>query len=366
MKNQKRLLALGLTGIMLMSLAACGNQNSGSTQSKESEAVTQQKETTSASSEEVEASGETGSVPEWLNTEGTLPVVKEGTDKKLSIYVLQAADAAKPEDTWMYRYLTEEMSLDLEFTTFTSENRDEFISLAFASGELPDIIIGASFTAAELLKYGELEEQILDLTPYINETNMPNLTGVYEQYPSFKEAVTDAEGNVWSLGFISNPTERGYLGRAFVNYDWLEQCGLEVPETLDEFIDTMTTFKEKGLAEYPIGGSWTTENPSVYILNALGYTGAVGKGFSICLRDGEVVLPYADRERFGEYLKVMNQLYEEGLIHRDFFTMDYATTSAELAKGTGFITQAPFVYTSDYTQYWAAMPLTSEWNDTPQ
>lgn len=336
MKTRQKMLALGMAGIMMLPTV------------------------------QAYASDTAQAAPEWMNTEGTFPIVKEGNEKTLTIYVKQVADAGKPEDTWMYHYLTENMNINLEFTSFTDENRDEFLSLAFASGELPDIIIGGNFSAEELVKYGGWEGQIINIDPYINETYMPNLSSVYEQYPSFKNVVTDSEGNVWSLGFIANPTERGNLSRAFINYDWLDECGLKVPETLDEFIDAMKTFKEKGLAEYPIGGSWAAENPSFYILNALGYTGAGGKGFDICLRDGEVVLPYADRERFGDYLKVMNQLYEEGLIHKDFFTMDYSSTSAELAKGTGFVSQAPFVYCADYTQYWAAMPLTSEYNSTPQ
>ena len=152
----------------------------------------------------------------------------------------------------------------------------------------------------------------------------------------------------------------------FLNYDWLEECGLEPPETLDEFIAAMKAMQDNDLAEHPIGGSYGTENPCKYILNAMGYLGANAYGSNICLRNGQVVLPIADREVFGEYLKIMNQLYEEELIHPDFFTMDQSTTSAFLAEGTGAITQAAFIYDSDYTKYWAATPLTSEWNDTPQ
>ena len=65
----------------------------------------------------------------------------------------------------------------------------------------------------------------------------------------------------------------------------------------------------------------------------MGYLGANAYGSNICLRNGQVVLPIADREVFGEYLKIMNQLYEEELIHPDFFTMDQSTTSAFLAEG---------------------------------
>ena len=352
MKNTKRLFSLVLAVVMLFSLAACGNQN-------EEEPTT----STKPQSESVPATTEPNELA-WLNTDGGFPIVKEGTEKTLSIYVEQTAEYGAPEDSWFYRYIEEEMNINLDITTYTPDNKKEFLSLAFASNELPDIIIGANFSTAELLNYGELEGQLLDLAPYINETYMPNLYGIYQEFPELKTLVTSPAGNVWSLGCIGSTSPRGGDQRFFMNYDWLEQCGLEVPTTLDEFIDAMRTFKAEGLCEYPIGGAFASEHPGVYIINAMGYVGANAKAYRICLRDGKAVMPLADREAFGDYLKVMNQLYEEGLIHPDFFTMDRNSIYAIFAEGVGFLAQAPFACTPNYTEYWCAPPLTSQWNDT--
>jgi putative aldouronate transport system substrate-binding protein len=352
MKNTKRLFSLVLAVVMLFSLVACGNQDNEETTPS-----------TNPQSESVPAT----TVPNelaWLNTDGGFPIVKEGTEKTLSIYVEQTAEYGDPEESWFFRYIEEEMNINLDITTYTGDNKKEFLSLAFASDELPDIIIGANFSTAELLNYGELEEQLLDLAPYINETYMPNLYGIYQEYPELKTLVTSPAGNVWSLGRITSNAPRGGNQRFFINYEWLEQCGLEVPTTLDEFINAMRTFKAEGLCEYPIGGAFASEHPGIYILNAMGYVGANAKAYAICLRDGKAVMPLADREVFGEYLKVMNQLYEEGLIHPDFFTMDRTSIYAVFAEDVGFMAQAPFACTTNYTQYWCAPPLTSQWNDT--
>lgn len=299
---------------------------------------------------------------EWLNTGGEMPIVKEGTEKTLKIACLVNPDRSdKPEETWAYKYIQNEMNINIEFIPFTDDNKDEFISLSFAGGDLPDIIIGAGLSAEQIVKFGNSEGQLIDLSPYLNETYMPNVTSLFQNNPELKNVVTDTEGRIYSLGYFADPGGRGYVFRAFLNYDWLEECGLEVPATLDEFLTAMRTFKEKGLCDYPIGGSYSLRSPFTYILNAFGY---IGEYNQIALRNGNVVLPMADREVFGEYLKVLNQCYEEGLIHPDFYTMDSTSTAAALAADVGLITEAPFVYTANYNAYWSALPLTSDWNDT--
>ena len=353
---RKKLLSLALAGTMLLSMAACGNQSNTNTLQESSKAP----ESTSQSSSEP-----TNDL-EWLNTGNELPLVKEGTEKTLSIYVLTTTDHGKPEDSWLYKYIAEELNVNLEITTYTKENKTEFLSLAFAGDSLPDIIIGGGFSSADLLKYGMVEEQLIDLSTYMNDTYMPNVTGLFEEHPEYNNTYTDSEGHVWSLGLLQNIEERGRIPRAFINYDWLDACNLPVPTTLDEFIDTMRTFKKEGLCDYPIGGSFASTSPTEYILNAFGYLGSSPNANNICLKDSEVVYPLADRDDFGDYLKVLNKMYEEELIHPDFYTMDASTTSAVLAEGAGFIAQAPFVFVSTFNEYWGALPLTSEWNDTPQ
>ncbi len=351
MKNAKKILSLILAVLMLVSMTACIQQDP-------------EKTDPSASKDPSNSTGAPVNELEWLNTDGGFPIVKEGYEKTLTVYVEQTAEYGDVEDSWFFKYIEEEMNINLDITTYTADNKKEFLSFAFAGDELPDIIIGSNFSAAELLNYGEIEEQLLDLAPYINETYMPNLHSLYEAHPEYKTYVTTPAGNIWSLGSIGSDSPRGGNQRFFMNYDWLEQCNLEVPTTLDQFIEVMRTFKAEGLAEYPIGGGFKSEHPGNYILNAMGYVGANAKAYAICMRNGKAVMPLADREAFGDYLKIMNQLYTEGLIHPDFFTMDRDSIYAEFAKGVGYVSQAPFACNENFDQYWCVAPLTSQWNDT--
>lgn len=356
MKNATRLFSLLLAVCMLFTLAACGAQGGNEITTQTTAAATNAEVTDAAETEAAD-------VPEWLNTDSALPIVKEGYEKTLKVYVEQTTDYGEVENSWMYKYITQVMNIKLDVTTYTPDNKKDFLSLAFASNTLPDIIIAPNYSTAELLNYGEIEGQLLDMVPYINETYMPNLTSVFEAFPDAKVKFTTPNGNIWALGKVS--AGGGTLPRYFMNYDYLDELGLKAPTTLDEFIDDMRAVKAAGLCEYPIGGGYSSEHPGAFILNAMGYVGANSKAYGIALRNGKVVLPLADREAFGDYLKVMNQLYEEGLIHPDFFTMDRNSIFAEFAKNQAFIFQAPYYCASDPDQYWPVAPLTSQWNDTP-
>ena len=193
MRKRKRLTALTLAACMAVSLIACGQQKNTESGSQTADAAS-----TAAASEtpagEMPAGTDTASdtaagVPDWMNTDGDLPIVKEGTEKTLTLYVEQTSEYGKPEDSWFYKFIEEEMNIKLDVTTYTGDNKSEFLSLAFASNELPDIIIGANFSTSELLNYGEVEGQLLDLAPYINETYMPNLYGIYQENPELQDIV---------------------------------------------------------------------------------------------------------------------------------------------------------------------------------
>ena len=357
---KRKLLALLLTTAMSVGvLSGCGEGSQTETQ-------VSNKETQSQVSETQVTAEETSKIPEWLNP-GSLPIVEEGTEKTLKIAMIAEASSGEPEEVWFYKYIEEVMNINLEIETFTADNQSEYLTLMFADGDLPDIIISSGyFGAPQLVKYGVQEGQILDLAPYINEENTPNLYGIYQEHPEYKVPVTDGDGHVWSLAQIAEPNEKGQVTRAFLNYDWLEEANLEVPETLDAFTNVLREFKKRGDDVYPLGGGINTLNPGNYILTALGYNTGDRNGLAVCLRDGEVVLPAADKEVWPEFLKIMNTYYNEGLIHPDFYTMDKDTIKALASSGKfGFIVEAPFVYISDFTEWWGAKPLTSEFNDTP-
>lgn len=292
---------------------------------------------------------------------------KEGSGRKLKIAVQMYNDSGDPEGQWFYKYIEKEMGIDLEIEKFTSSNTSEYLSLLLADGDLPDIIIGGGFGTSDLMRYGDSEGLFADLAPYISKETTPNLHQLLEENKEYKNVLSDEDGHIWSLGYVNDAYDRGQISRAFLNYDWLEQLNLNVPTTLDEFVNVLRQFKTLGSNIVPMGGCYSSNNPCLILLNALGYVTEDATGCSIALRDGEVVLPVADREAYGAFVEVMKTLYSEGLIDKNFYTTDATSARAIIAEGrTGYLSAAPFVFTADFTSWWGAQPLTSDYNSTPQ
>ena len=345
----KRILAFVLSVVTVLSLAACFS----TPQNNNTQTVRPPEEL------------------DWLNisTESfDLPIVKEGTEKSLTIWYRTAGGKKDPEGTWTYKFAVEHMNINLEVRPLYSSNQSEVLSTAFATGDLPDIIIGTKFGTTELVKYGVLEEQLLDLAPYIEAGYMPNLKGLIEMTPAYGDVITDGEGHVWSAPYIGVATKANALSRMYLNYDWLEEAKLSVPKTADEFLAAMRAMKAKDPSRYPVGGSWNTCNPTQYFLNAFGFIGE-GNITDISLYNGKVTLPAANREAYGELVKYMNTLYKEGLLHPDFFTMDKDTTNSQMTQGkNGFWMEAPHLSNDETSsrQFWGAYPLTSSTHATSE
>ena len=118
--------------------------------------------------------GSTSNLPEYLKV-GQFPLV-EGEDITLDIAILCHDNTQKPEETYQYLFIEKYVGIDLNLTTyFYDGTRAESISLLFADGDLPDLIIGMGLDASQIVKYGMVDEMLLDMKPYINEENAPSL-----------------------------------------------------------------------------------------------------------------------------------------------------------------------------------------------
>lgn len=380
MKNKKRLCAAVLASVTL--LTACGSGTVTETQ----KSTDTQKSTETQQVEETTVDTEVASkYPEYLNLESAYPIVKDeyADEITLSVAILMQDNAGEWEDLWVNKYFKEKYNINLEVEYIHFANQAERVNLILNSGELPDMLINCGLTTAQIMEYGVEEGLLLQMDQYMDETLTPNILRYFEDdIYNADEVCTAPDGHVYAVPSINEPLKTGSFKRIFINKTWLDELELEMPSTLDEFVDLMYALKEADPADggsenfYPFGGS-AGEGNGWYILNALGYvddggTSGTGYGMDPCVRDGEAVLPVYDMEVFQEYLKIMNQFYTDGIINPTYFTMESTEINAQLLEGKAAMCHnAPSTYGLTNFEDWESMsPLTSEWQteaeiDTP-
>ena len=79
-----------------------------------------------------------------------------------------------------------------------SDSLSEQVNVRIAGGQLPDAFMGVGFNNYDLTTYGE-DGTFIDLTPYLTEEYMPNLTKILEEHPEIRAAITMDDGCIYGL-----------------------------------------------------------------------------------------------------------------------------------------------------------------------
>ena len=312
------------------------------------------------------ATGALAQAPDWLNLESNgvnAPMVNDGEKVTLDVVISQTATQGNAEDIWLWEYFRKYHNID--FNIEQVRDATEYKNLAFASGDLPDIVINMNLSAADLVTYGVDEHMLLPIDEYIDEY-MPNLAALYAEHPEWRHSVTAPDGHIYGMGQISDPNDETRTGNYYIHAKWLNELGLEMPKTVDEFVEVMRAFKSNYEGAVPFNGAYNTNNPCMILLTAYGWITNDAKGLSPALRNGKVVFPYGDRGVYEEYLKTMNTLYAEELMSHDFYSLDNIAVNANVALGlAGTYTNAPWSASTEVYMDWdSPSPLTSNLNQT--
>ena len=369
MKTTMRILALVLVLVMAIGIFAGCKQTPPTTTGKPGNDGT-------IGGNDGTTAGAVSNLPEYLKV-GQFPLV-EGENITLDIAVLCHDNTQKPEETYQFKFIEKYVGIDLNLTTyFYDGTRDESISLLFADGDLPDLIVGMGLDASQIVRYGMVDEMLLDMKPYINAENAPSLLKVMKEYPAYEQAMTTPDGAIYSLGSWGedDPTNKSGVFRMFYNWKVMGDAGItKCPTTLDEFLAMLRTIKDKFPEMTPFGGNYARYNATYLIQNALGFNISLASSeqksheTDIGLYKGEVSLFSYNKEILPAYLEFMHTMYEEGLMEQDYYTLDKETTKAHLTAGKyAVFSEVPSLYggLEFGAEFWGGLPLTSKYNDTP-
>ena len=292
-------------------------------------------------------SGNNGGSAEVNVEDLSFPLAETATIKGLTNYPV--GTESEPNNRTIFKRLEEKTNVHVEWKTIQGDQWGEKIQLEMSNAKtLPDFIFNAGFGDTDLLKYAK-QGVIIPVEDLI-DNYMPNLQKVFEQAPEYRAMCEDADGHIWALPWIE---QLGYEKTAiqsignmpFINKNWLDFLGLDMPKDVDEFKAVLHAFKDnadKLKAEFNIDGDvipmscimndWD-QDPAV-LINGFGEgVGDMDKGRHIAVNDNKDVICTATQEGFKDGMAWLHELYAEGLMDQEAFTQDWSTYVAKGKSG---------------------------------
>ena len=228
------------------------------------------------------------------------------------------------ENNRLVEYFQNEYGIVFDFIVAPEESQDDQKSLLLASGDYPSIFFHGNFSKPERQRYGRLG--VLQPLNDLIEEYAPNVQNVLFSDEGYAAGTYAPDGNIYGLPGAEVCYHCFYTPKMWINYDWLETLGLEVPTTTDEFEAVLEAFKDgdpngNGIAdEIGFSGaqqSWYAEPRSV-LLSPFLY---VDIDHYLGVENGQIYLT-ATQDAFRDGLLWAAGLYEKGLIDPLAFTQD--------------------------------------------
>ncbi|HBI61113.1 MAG TPA: sugar ABC transporter substrate-binding protein [Lachnospiraceae bacterium] len=139
-----------------------------------------------------------------------------------------------------------------------SDSLSEQVNIRIAGRQLPDAFLAVGFNNYDMYTYGS-DGAFIDLSPYLTEEYMPNLSKILEENPDIRSAITMSDGCIYGLPSGEKMGTAGIGAKedysiytipqfSMINKAWLDELGLEVPKTLDELHEALKAFKEHDMS----------------------------------------------------------------------------------------------------------------------
>ncbi|CAM3989498.1 extracellular solute-binding protein [Paenibacillus alkaliterrae] len=218
--------------------------------------------------------------------------------------------------------------------------RDNKFNYLLASGNLPDIFMNNWLQFPGGPEKAIEQGYILPLNDVIDRY-APNFKRVLEENPEIDKMLKTDSGIYYAFPFIRSEEGRVY-GGPIVRKDWLDDLGLSVPATIDEWYTMLKAFKEKKGAAAPL-----TLRTLFLGERTAGFAGAFGVMGNFYLEDGKIKYGYLE-PGYRDYLATMSKWYREGLIDKYFVALDLETVDKKLTSGTSGATIGWHAYIEKY------------------
>lgn len=286
---------------IVMSLAGCKSTEEKATTDQKNDPKTTEKETESKEPAKIKVALETGGAA----------YIQGHEDINNDEYVKKVEELA---------------NVDLTLEVLPHENYEQNMQLLLAGGELPDLLQTKGINQPEIAP--ALDAGVLMPLNDLLEKHGKNLLKAIPK-ESWDNPRVSKDGKIFGI-----PQENPILNSTvtYIRKDWLDKLGLEVPKTVDEYIEVLRAFKTQD----PNGNGIQDEIPFSARKNfSFGHAffGAYDVQPSSWTYDNGELIPNFIKPEMKDALKVYRTLYEEKLLDNEFLVQEGKDWDAKIIGG---------------------------------
>ncbi|MBE5040808.1 extracellular solute-binding protein [Ructibacterium gallinarum] len=233
-------------------------------------------------------------------------------------------------DTPMMQKAQEMTGIDVEFIHPPQGQVNEKFNILIASGEYPDIIQYRWTSYPGGPQKAINEKIIVDLNTL--KEDAPNFFSYLEKHDEVRKLSLTDSGALFSFPFIRGDESLLYSSGLIIRQDWLDELGLAMPETIEEWETVLTAFRDKKNCKAPLSMNIG------HFGQVHAFAGAYGVGIGYYLDNGQVKYGMAE-DGYKDFLTLLNKWYDEGLLDQDFSTLDSTTMDANILNGNAGVVQ---------------------------
>ena len=347
MKNCRKLMCMMLIiSLLVMAFAGCGSETASSALASEaevSEAVQEEVVAEEPSAEEVpaeevatEASVEEISVEEELIEEPALPAIElplvEDTETLTCWCTVNPQALSFINDlseNSVFVEMEKRTNVHIDFTCVSGgPAAEENFALMIAGGDYLDYLGSMNLYTGGY--DAAIEEEVIIPVNEVWEEYCPYYYDLVTQNENAYRALVTDSGNIPGFGMVQSGNFYPSQGLA-IRQDFLDELGLDTPQTYDELYTALSRMKNELGVESPLYAN----SMGLMQCNSLGAGYGIGFTYDAMLgysgwytEDGVVHSSYIE-DAMKDYLLMVSQWYEEGLVWKDFASGGSVMTSMQ-------------------------------------
>lgn len=333
MKKKAFINALSALTVISLLLSACGGDASTTGNGTTTAEVTDENGSETEDTGETGGTGETGDDLGWPEEKITL-----------TYWVSMSGNAAVAMTTLdehpVYLAMEELTNIAIQFEHPADANTDFNLLIADAADTYPDII-EHTWSNYQGGPQAAINDGVIIALNELLDTVAPDAKAAFEATEIIDRHTKTDEGNVYAFQPVLNPdwdvpnanhkdlVQYGPIARK----DWLDELGLNLPETIEDWTVALSAFRDE------FGASAPFSTPGFNKPAFQAFAGVYGTTTDFYQREGEVIYGPMD-DSYKDFLKQMRDWYADGLLDPDFSSNDgNAVTNNVLNEETGLFLQ---------------------------